>query len=72
MNDTPTTMKAYDSNQVWVCSECGEMMFVDWASIPLTATHRHLKRGTSKPLNCPNSGKRFKLPMVELEEVKPA
>jgi hypothetical protein len=62
-------MKAYDSNQVWVCSECGVELMLDWSE-PGIATHRSFRPvGTNKKIKCPHAGKRFKLPMVELEEV---
>jgi len=72
MNDTPTTMKAYDSNQVWVCSECGSVLTPTSPGRVIHQAWKFSHDNPAEPIKCPDIGKQFKLPMVELEEVKPA
>jgi hypothetical protein len=70
-------MKAYDSNQVWVCSECGLELDVindgpiyhfEYKTIVEETSDGETPRAI--PITCSNAGKYFKLPMVELEEVE--
>jgi hypothetical protein len=74
MNDTPTTMKAYDANQVWVCGECGMRLSIEGPGVRKHPKNTFMR---IKINDCPHAGKLFNLPlfnlpMVELEEVKPS
>lgn len=54
------------------CDICGSYLFVDHARTGDGNEYFHSEEGRESTKQCPNAGKRYKHPTIELEEIQPS